>query len=248
MKSFSDYHIHTTFSDGNNTPEELVQAAIERGMAEIGFSDHSYTFFDESYCLQRDKIAEYKRETARLKEKYKSQIKILCGIEQDYYSAESAEDYDYAIGSVHYLKKDGKYYSIDDSRDCFLNLAKDLFDGDYYAFAEEYFKTVSGFADRKEIKIIGHFDLVSKYNGDGGLFDERNRRYVSAWQKAADKLVAAGKVFEINTGAIARGYRSEPYPSDAIKAYIKDTGGRFILSSDSHSVKTLCFGFDKIKL
>ena len=34
-----DRHIHSTFSDGENTPEEIVQEAIKRKMTEIGFSD-----------------------------------------------------------------------------------------------------------------------------------------------------------------------------------------------------------------
>ena len=42
-----DFHIHTTFSDGKCTPEELVLLALEKGMTHIGFSDHSYTPFDD---------------------------------------------------------------------------------------------------------------------------------------------------------------------------------------------------------
>ena len=91
MKPLCDYHTHTTYSDGKDTPEEMVLSAIEKGLNEMGFSDHSYTFFDESYCIKKDRIAEYKSEIARLKAKYSDKIKILCGIEQDFYSAESVE-------------------------------------------------------------------------------------------------------------------------------------------------------------
>ena len=55
----------------------------------------------------------------------------------------------------------------------------------------------------------------------------------------------SGKVFEINTGAISRGYRTQPYPSADIRSYIKAKGGTFILSGDSHSADTLCFQFDR---
>lgn len=243
MKTLCDYHVHTTFSDGKNTPEEIILAAIEKGMKEIGFSDHSYTFFDESYCIQREKIAEYKREIARLKEKYRDRIKILCGIEQDLYSAESTEGYDYAIGSVHYVKKDDVYYTVDESEKCFLNNVKKAFGGDYVAFAEEYYNSLARFSEMKEIKIIGHFDLVTKFNENCRYFDESDKRYVAAWKSAADKLLAANKIFEINTGAIARGYRSKPYPSESIRKYIRQNGGKFILSSDSHNKDTLCFSF-----
>ena len=245
MKKLCDYHVHTTFSDGKNTPEEMVKAAIEKGMAEIGFSDHSYTYFDESYCIKKEQIAEYQREIADLKEKYKGQIKILCGIEQDLYSNESTKGYDYVIGSVHYVKNGGKFYSVDDSEECFVSVAESVFGGDYYAFAEEYFNTVACFNERADIGIIGHFDLIAKFNEKGKFFDETDKRYKSAFKAAADKLILAGKVFEINTGAIARGYKTEPYPSDKIRAYIKGKGGKFILSSDSHLKENLCFHFDK---
>ena len=78
-----DLHTHSYYSDGKASPEEMVLAAIEKGLAEIGISDHSYTFFDESYCVKKDKIAAYKKEIAALKEKYKGKISVLCGVEQD---------------------------------------------------------------------------------------------------------------------------------------------------------------------
>lgn len=247
MKPFNDYHVHTTFSDGKNTPEEMVETAVKMGMAEIGFSDHSYTYFEESYCIKREKIAGYKSEIARLKEKYKGKIKIFCGIEQDFYSTESTEGYDYAIGSVHYVKKGGKFYSIDDSEERFVRVAEGVFGGDYYAFAEEYFNTVARFSERTDIDIIGHFDLISKYNENNRYFDMKNEKYVISWKKAADKLISANKTFEINTGAIARGYKTEPYPPVDTRAYIKSKGGKFILSSDSHSAEHLCYYFDRIE-
>ena len=246
MKRLCDYHVHTIFSDGRNTPEEIVKAAIQMGMAEIGFSDHSYTYFDESYCMKRDKIAEYKNEIARLKEKYKGEIKVLCGIEQDFYSAESADDYDYAIGSMHYVKVGDKFYPIDESEEIFVRLAKDFFGGDFYAFADEYYNTIAGFAEMKAINIIGHFDLIAKFNANNRHFDENNEKYVRAWKKAVDKLVAANKTFEINTGAITRGFRKEPYPSDTIRAYIRNKDGKFIITSDTHSAAKLCADFDKV--
>ena len=245
MKPLCDFHVHTTFSDGKNTPEEVVKAAIEKGISELGFSDHSYTFFDESYCVKRDKIADYKREILQLKYKYTDKIKILCGIEQDFYSQESSAGYDYAIGSVHYVKSGGNYLPVDKSAKTFIEITKDYFGGDYYTFSEEYFKTVAGFAERKDVNIIGHFDLISKFNEKEKLFDETDVRYITAWKSAADKLIAAGKTFEINTGAISRGYKTESYPSDIIRNYIKARGGKFILSSDSHNKETLCYDFDK---
>ena len=72
-------------------------------------------------------------------------------------------------------------------------------------------------------------------------------RYVKAWQSAADTLLKTGKPFEINTGAMSRGYRTEPYPARDIREYIRRHGGKLILSSDSHMKDTIIFRFEDYK-
>ena len=66
---------------------------------------------------------------------------------------------------------------------------------------------------------------------------------MKAWQTAADRLLKTGKPFEINTGAISRGYRTEPYPAKDIRDYIRRNGGTLILSSDSHQKETIAYRF-----
>lgn len=119
------------------------------------------------------------------------------------------------------------------------------FGGDIYRFAEEYYRLVGEVVEKTNADIIGHFDLITKFNENGEMFDESNPRYVAASRVAADRLLLTGKPFEINTGAISRGYRKAPYPSQAIRAYISSKGGKFLLSSDSHNAENLCFGFEK---
>jgi histidinol-phosphatase (PHP family) len=51
-------------------------------------------------------------------------------------------------------------------------------------------------------------------------------------------------VFEINTGAMAKGYRTSPYPAADQMKYIRNKGGILIYSSDSHSVDTVGYGFE----
>ena len=240
-----DLHTHTLYSDGRATPEEMVLAAIEKGLDEIGISDHVYTFFDESYCMKRERTGEYVAAIAALREKYAGRIVVRCGVEYDAYSTEPTAPFDYAIGSAHYLKVGGKYCPLDCSKDEFVALVRGGFGGDCYALAEEYFSLMRAYADREDIQIIGHFDLISKYNEGNDLFDETDPRYLAAAKKAADALLAAGKTFEINTGAIARGYRTVPYPTPAVLAYLKGKGARFILSSDAHSPQAIAFAFAK---
>ena len=242
-----DLHTHSYYSDGKASPEEMVLAAINKGLGEIGLSDHSYTFFDESYCMKKDKIASYKAELAALKKKYAGQISVLCGVEQDAFSVESTEGYDYVIGSAHYLKVNGKYYPVDEKAADFESLCQNGFGGDYYALAEEYFGIMANFAEREDVSIIGHFDLITKFNEGGRLFNENHPRYLSAAKAAMDKLLAAGKTFEINTGAMARGYRSVPYPAPTLLMYLRGMDGRTILSSDAHTPQNIAFAFDRFR-
>lgn len=237
-----ELHCHTTFCDGKNTPEEMVQAAIKKGLDTIGFSAHSYTFFDDDYCLLPENTLAYQTEIARLKGLYGDKIRILCGIEQDYYSDTPTEGYDFVIGSVHYIKVGYVYLPIDNQP--FAQNVQTYLGGDYYALAEAYFANVADVAAKTGCHIIGHFDLLTKFNEGGKLFDESHPRYVAAWKKAVDALLPYGIPFEINTGAMARGYRTAPYPAEAILNYIKQKGGRLILAGDAHSRDGLCYRFE----
>lgn len=240
-----DLHVHTTYCDGRNTPEEMVLAAIEKGLTRLGFSGHSYQFFDEEPCMSKEGTRAYRRDITALKEKYRNKIEILCGIEQEYFSDISTEGYDYVIGSVHYLKIDGKYRCIDQTEEEFCQVADRWFGGDMVAMAQEYYRLVGDVVNKTGADIIGHFDLITKYNEGGRLFDESDPRYVAAWKQAADRLLATGKIFEINTGAISRGYRTEPYPALPILQYIRQQGGKVMLNGDTHSAQTLCYQFDQ---
>ncbi len=239
-----DLHVHSNYSDGKNTIEEIIKKAISMGLKCIGISDHSYTYFDESYCIKIEDLEKYRTEILSLKEKYKNFIDVKLGIEQDFYSDCDYCDFDYVIGSVHYIKVDNEFIPIDESAEILKKSADKYFSGNIYNLIDLYYKTVAQLSDKTNVDIIGHFDLISKFNENSILFNEWDEKYISSFKFAADKLLATGKVFEINTGAISRGYRSSPYPSDIVYKYLKENGAKFILSSDSHSADTLCFGFD----
>ena len=237
-----DLHCHTCFCDGKNTPEEMVLAAIERGLTTIGISEHGYTAFDSSYCLSLEKTEEYKAEMRRLKEKYSDKIEVLLGIEFDALSDLDTSDYDYVIGSAHYVRCGDKYLPVDESPSDFEQICREYFGGDYYAFAREYYRTVATLANKK-IHIVGHIDLIAKFNEGNRLFDMADPRYLAAAKGAIDALLPLNIPFEINTGAISRGHRTEPYPHK----HIKQKGGTLILSSDAHTAENLCFKFEEFE-
>ena len=240
-----DLHVHTNYCDGKNSPEEMVLSAIEKNLECIGFSAHSYTFFDESYCLKKELYSNYISEINTLKEKYKDKIRILCGIEQDFYSTEPYSQFDYVIGSVHYVKTDAGYFEIDTDKEQFINIVKDHYDSDYYKLADVYFKSVAEMAEKNRPDIIGHLDLITKFNKDFQLFDETNPLYLKAKLDAVDKILPLNIPFEINVGAISRGYKDTPYPDIDTISYIIKNGGKIIFSGDSHNKDTLCFEFEK---
>ena len=238
-----DFHVHSSFSDGKNTPEEIALAAAERGLTRLGFSDHSYAPYDAACCMPEEKISEYLRRVAELKAAWRGKLEIYCGIEQDFYSPASTTDYDYVIGSVHYIRPD--WPPVDDTPEKLAELVEEHFGGDVYAMTAAYFETVGNVYGQTRCDIIGHFDLVAKFNEKHPMFDTNDPRYIAAWRAAADKLLKTGgvKPFEINTGAISRGWRGGPYPAPEILRYLSDRGAVFVLSSDSHSAETLCYAF-----
>lgn len=240
-----DYHVHSDFSDGKFSPEEMVLSAISLGMTELGFSDHSTLDMEEAdWSMKKENYPAYRNEIARLKQKYAGKISILCGIERDIDSDDRNESFDYVIGSVHMLYKGGKWFGVDSSAKVSAHAIETLYGGDAYALCEDYFEKLCHLGDVKP-DIIGHFDLVTKFNEGGVMFDETHPRYIEARNKALDALLRLDRPFEINTGAISRGYRTSPYPSSDAMAYIREHGGSFILSSDSHRTDTLMFKFDQ---
>ena len=243
----ADLHVHTTFCDGKNTAEEMVLAAIEKGMDVIGFSGHSYTPFELGWCMSPEGTVRYREELERLRGKYADKIRILTGIEEDYYSDDDPADYDYMIGSVHYLKCGDAYLSVDGGRERLLKGVDEYFGGDTYAMAEQYYETAADIVRKTGCDIIGHFDLVSIFNEENPYLDIQDPRYRKAWRKAVDVLLETGRPFEVNMGGIARGYRKEPYPSDEIRTYIRDHGGKLFLTGDSHRKETLMYRFEDFR-
>jgi len=238
-----NFHTHTYYCDGADAPEDIVLTAIEKGFDCLGFSGHSYTYFDESYCMLPDNVLKYAAETRMLADKYADRITILTGIEQDYWSEEPTDAFDYVIGSVHYVKKDGAFLPVDESAEMFAAGVNEHYGGDVYAFAADYFKTVSDVVRRTNCNLIGHFDLISKFNAGGKMFDESDPRYTSAWAEAIESLIPCGVPFEVNTAPLYKLGKTEPYPTRPMLEKIHALGGKVALSSDSHSRDTLDAGF-----
>lgn len=236
-------HTHSRFCDGADSLEDILLEAIAKDFDVIGFSSHSFTPFDLSYCMTD--TAGYVAECERLRREYGGRITVLCGLEQDYFAPSPTFETDFIIGSVHYIKCGREYIPIDESCDILIDAANRCFNGDIYSLCEEYYRLVGRVADRTGCDIIGHFDLISKFSETvPGLIDFNNERIIAAEEEAIESLIPYGVPFEVNTGAMARGLRTEPYPSRRCLEKIARMGGSVILTSDCHAKEKLDFGFD----
>ena len=233
----SDFHTHTSYCDGKNSPFEMADKAYELGFSHYGFSGHGYTHFDTSYCMSRDSLENYRSDIAKIKELYEGKMCVLCGVEQDMYSDEPTNGYDYIIGSSHYLSYGGEYLPVDLSKEKTYRIITELFDGDFDRFAEQYYRELSLLPERVEASIIGHFDLVTKYKSRFNLY--LGERYYEAAFCCLDKLLEYSIPFEINVGAISRGYRSSPYPDKRILERIFNNGGEIVITGDTHKAENL---------
>ena len=238
-------HTHSTWCDGENAPEEIVLSALEKGFSSIGFSGHGNTHFDLRYCMKDEEG--YRNEIKKLKEKYKKEIEIYLGIEEDMWDNKNREDYDYIIGSCHYAKKDDQYFSVDSGIDYFSRCVK-AFDNNPLLMAESYFENFCGYILKRKPDIVGHFDLITKWDEvEGGGFFADSKEYAALSEKYLKSVVNCGSIFEVNTGAMARGLRTTPYPYENLLGIILKEGADVIISSDSHSKDTLDFGFNEVK-
>ena len=243
MKSIlHNLHTHSTFCDGKNTPEEIVLSAIDRGFHTIGFSGHSHTPYDLRYCMMDTEG--YIAEIRRLKEKYRSRINILLGLEEDAFATVDRTSFDYIIGSSHYYLVDGKYLPIDSSYDYF-KACLEAFNYDAVKMAEVYYGSFYDYIIKRRPDIIGHFDLITKFDELGESLFLENAQYRAIVEDYTLKLADAGCIFEVNTGAITRGFRITPYPSPHLLHLLKNKDARLIITSDSHSVETLNGAFEE---
>jgi len=237
----SCFHVHTNWCDGKSTIEEMIESAIKKGFTHLGFSGHSFLENAEKYSLTPDRLDKYVKEVETAKVKYADKLKIFLGIEQDYFSKPASYPFEFCIGSVHNIEKNGKLLFFDISKEETERIIREVYDGKYVLFAKDYFETISNVVDVTGADIIGHIDLCSKYNEKLG--NSQTEEYLEYAEKAVDKLVKTGAIFEINTGAMARGHKTSPYPSVEILKMIYSRGGKIMINSDCHNHEQLDFAF-----
>ena len=238
-------HTHTSFCDGSNTVEEMAISAIACGCKALGFSGHAPMAVsgDDSWTMKEASLPQYKKEVERVKVKYQDRLDIMLGIEQDYFSVPLEMQVDYVIGSVHCVQNQGQTVYVDLSPQELKQYVRSLYNNDILGLVKDYYSLVANVVDKTDCDIIGHFDLVTKFNEKYPLIDTTDSAYRRLAIEALDALISKDRLFEINTGALSRGWRTTPYPEDFILKRIAEKNANVIITSDAHSKDTILFGY-----
>lgn len=246
MIPFCNLHTHTTYCDGKNSPEEMICEAIRIGCQTIGFSGHAPAdlWNSEVWCMSGDALEKYRNELFFLKKKYADQIEVAIGLELDYYS-NKPDWVEYTIGSVHQLKLPSTEIPVDLDYDELAKAVKTYYGGDFLSFAKDFYALSADVAKKTKCDIVGHFDLLTKFNEKYHYLDESNPLYQSMAIEALDAAMESDVLFEINTGAISRGWRTTPYPAPFLLKRIAEKKGRVILNSDAHAKENLFCHFEE---
>ena len=235
-------HTHSQYDDGKDSIDEIVQKAQERGFTILGFSGHGYYAKDDS-SMTPEKTKQYIQDVRQAQQQAPNGLKIYLGIEEDSMAPiENVEDFDYVIGSVHYLEHNGKIYPIDYSQEQFDEMLKEGYQNDINALAKDYYLAIERQAQNPNIQIIGHLDLIAKYNENQTYYCFDDPKILSYAKVAIEQLVKAGKIFEMNSGAMARGYRNSPYPSIELLKLIYEANGKILINTDCHDKEYLDYG------
>lgn len=235
-----DYHTHNQLcKHADGTLEEYVQHAIKLGLKEIGLSDHSPMPNDwdiEVRMFEEQFWNEYKPHVLELQEKYKSQINIKFALEGDFFPGTeewvkdffSKNEFDYIIGSVHYLGE----WGFDNP----LYVGK--FDHvDIDEVYVSYYDHIKRSAQSGLFDIIGHCDLVKK-------FGHRPKKNIEDILRETLKVVKeSGMAVEINTSGLRKPVK-EVYPSEQILNIVSEFGIPLTLGSDAHMPTDVAKDFD----
>ncbi len=250
MIFLSNAHTHTTWCDGANTTWEMAEAALQLGFTDLGISSHAQEIAHPGYGIEVKDEAAYCAEVDEVRKAYEGRLTVLCGIERDTYSPSTYNGFDYVIGSNHYLPpKNGEFQAADLDIDELIAVVNDWYNGNWSEMIRGFYADSLRNVQENKPTIVGHFDLIKKFNKGNLAFDESSPVYKEIALAAMDEVVKTvksyGGIVEINMGAYARGLCDAPYPAPFLLHHLAQTNTRVIVTGDSHSAAALNNAFDK---
>jgi len=236
-----DYHIHTRMcGHAVGEMEEYVEQAIAKGLREIGFADHAPMYFfpvekrDLSIAMREEELADYVAGVREVQKKYRP-FPIKLGIEADYTAGMEDKlaailnkyDFDYVLGSVHFLNG----WGFDNSR-----YIDEYAKWEMNELYEVYFSTLSQAAESGLFDILAHPDLIKKF----GFKPDMD--LVPLYEKTVKKIAKSGTCIEINTAGL-RVPAGEIYPSLKFLEICRSYGVPVSLGSDAHKPEQVGYNF-----
>jgi histidinol-phosphatase (PHP family) len=231
----TDYHMHSTYSDGRSSPEDYITHAIAAGLSEIGFSEHLTLFKDlEDWNMNPVNISPYINHIRRLSDRIKS-IKIKIGLEVDFFEGKEEEirtflsslPLDYIIGSVHYMGEKT------------VDLGPEFYEGKSIdKLFESYFDSVCAAVESEIFDIIGHCDLIRIYGNKPSADQE------PLYRKLAKTMKAHNVAFEVNTNGRNRPL-ADFYPDRKFLYIFREENVPVCVNSDAHMPSRVGQYFDE---
>jgi histidinol-phosphatase (PHP family) len=233
-----DYHVHTEWSDGTGSVEDVVRRAAELGLPEIAVAEH-FTAApgpDEDWWLRPERLAAYVDEVRAVAARH-DDVRLLLGLEAEYVAGQESQleellaawPLEVVVLGVHVV--DG--FTFDDPA-----LREDPRWDDPDALLAAYYRTVRQAAEWGRFDILAHFDYI-------GLWGHRPGAAVQPEIDAAlDALAASGAAIELNTDRF-----SDPagvmYPSLAILRGARARGIPLTIDSDAHVAEDVGRAWDE---
>jgi histidinol-phosphatase (PHP family) len=249
---FSNYHTHSDFCDGLGSIDDYCARARLLGFSSLGFSSHAPFPIETDWHMEAGRIGEYRSLVAAAKKAHEGSLEVYLGIEADYLAGMAAPDdgrissfgLDYVIGSVHYLRSPrGRLFTIDEQADAVGAILASDYEGNGRALAEAYFDALDSMLEKSRFDILGHIDLLKKNNPLLRFFDEDSAWYRERVRGSLELAKRNGCIVEVNTGGMARGKITVPYPDDRILRDMHASGIPVTLNADAHRPEHLDFAF-----
>ena len=236
----ADYHTNTPLCHhAEGEPRDYVDAALRAGLSEYGVSCHGPVQeepFDDWRMLASD-LPAYFNWVDAARDYAQNRIPVRLGLECDWLPgceqwitelSEKAE-WDYLIGSIHYL--DG--WNFDSP-----HLLKAWEEVEVEKAWTRYWEEYSAMARSGLFDFLGHPDLIKKfsYRPHGDL-----RRF---YEPAIDSIARAGCAIELNTAGWHKPCE-EQYPATDFLSLACSAGVPLLLSSDAHAPGEVARDFDR---
>ncbi len=226
----ADLHMHTPLCrHATGQPTDYARRAVEIGLTEIGFSDHSPMRRDDfdDWRMRFDQLGEYV-ESVRKAQKDFPKLAIRLALEVDYLPGHedwireltALHPWDYFIGSVHYVSDS---WAVDNPNE----LAK-WKQRDVWETWSVYFERLTMAAETSLFEIIGHADLPKKFG------HRPSRDCTPLFEKFLDAARKRGCAIELNTAGLRKDCR-EIYPSREILQLARQRDVPITFGSDAHA-------------